>query len=100
VLQASQYNPSPKKFLGMLLTFFGKISFGVYAYHVVVLMNFDLFIDQPFNTDRLARTRVWEYFVYNFSVVAGISIILAVLTIFIIEKPINAVFKKVLTKNS
>lgn len=100
VLQASQYNPSPKKILGKLLSFFGKISFGVYAYHVVVLINFDLFIDQPFNTNRLAKTRVWEYFTYNFSVVAGLSIVLAILTIFFVEKPINTVFKKALKKYS
>jgi peptidoglycan/LPS O-acetylase OafA/YrhL len=98
VLQASQFNPHPKKFFGRILTFLGQMSFGIYAFHVVVSLNYDKHVPAP-TSWQLATNPEWsEYLVTKIFVVSFISIVLAFITFWLVEKPLQHFGRKLINK--
>jgi peptidoglycan/LPS O-acetylase OafA/YrhL len=98
VLQASAINPDPKKWIGATLSFFGKMSFGIYAYHVVLLMAYDAFVAPPVLPEN-PGSKVWvSYLVTKIVTVSFISVILAIYTNRWIEAPVQRVGKRLLKR--
>ena len=98
VLQASRFNPDPNRWLGASLTWLGKMSFGIYAFHVVVLINFDQIVPWPMRPE-LPNDPTWAWFLINkIWIAAFIAIVLAHWTNRIVEKPIQWLGKRALKR--
>jgi peptidoglycan/LPS O-acetylase OafA/YrhL len=94
VLQAAHIRVSPDKWLGKLFLRLGAWSFGVYAFHRVVMDVFNYFTAQPLHwwstPIYMAPNRVWmHYLELKMAVVLPVSILLTVLTARLVEKPLH-----------
>lgn len=97
VLQASQFNLDSKKLFGKLLAFLGKMSFGIYAFHVVVSLTYDNYVAKPFGREQ-AGPEWAEYLVTKIFAVAAISFLIAILVNWIFERPLQFVGKKLVAR--
>ncbi len=98
VIQAAAYNPDPERWLGASLTWLGKMSFGIYAYHVVLLITYDHIIPWP-EMPQNAGSKVWQSFLLTKIVTtAVIAIVLAYQTNRLIEGPIQRLGKRALKR--
>lgn len=98
VLQAAAYNPNPDKLLGGLLTFFGKMSFGIYAYHVVLLMAYDHIVPGPVLPEN-PGSKVWvTYLITKIVTVSLLAIVLAYYTNRLVESPIQRLGRRALKR--
>jgi peptidoglycan/LPS O-acetylase OafA/YrhL len=98
VFQTSKYNPNPEKFVGMGLTWLGKMSFGIYAFHVVILIEYDRIMSLPY-IPATPGDPVWvNYLVTKIVVGSFISIVLAYWANRIVEKPIQSLGKRALKR--
>lgn len=98
VLQAAAYNPSSEKWAGASLAFLGKMSFGIYAYHVVLLMAYDHIIPGPVLPEN-PGSKVWvSYLITKIVTVSFIAIVLAYYTNRLVETPIQRLGRRALKR--
>ena len=98
ILQASAYNPSVEGWLGTSLSWLGKMSFGIYAYHVVILIAYDQIIPQPDAFPEFG-SQVWANFLITKIVICSvIAIMLAYQTNRLVEGPIQRLGKRALKR--
>lgn len=98
VLQAAAFNPSSEKWLGKGLGFLGKMSFGIYAYHVVLLMAYDHIVAAPFLPEN-PGSKIWRsYLLTKIIVVSVIAIVLAYYTNRLVESPIQRLGRRALKR--
>ena len=95
VLQASQFNPSASGIWGKFLTFMGKMSFGIYAFHVVVSLNYDKFVPEALGSPFPGDEKWTIYLVTKIVMVSFISFVLAYGTNWIFERPLQALGRKI-----
>lgn len=98
VIQAAAYNPNTERWLGASLSFLGKMSFGIYAYHVVLLMAYDHIVPQPVLPEN-PGSKVWQwYLITKIVTVSVIAIVLAYQTNRWVETPIQRLGKRALKR--
>lgn len=98
VLQAAAINPDPERWLGASLSWLGKMSFGIYAYHVVLLITYDHIVPWP-DMPQDPGSKVWRNFLLTKIVVTSvIAIVLAYQTNRLIEGPIQRLGKRALKR--
>jgi peptidoglycan/LPS O-acetylase OafA/YrhL len=98
VLQFSNVNPNPEKWFGAALSFLGKMSFGIYAYHVVILLIYPAIVPEPVIPQN-PGSKVWMWYLLTKIVtVSVIAIVLAYQTNRLIEKPIQSLGKRALKR--
>jgi peptidoglycan/LPS O-acetylase OafA/YrhL len=97
VLQASNFNPRPSGAVGRTLSFLGKMSFGIYAYHVVVLIAFESIVPPPVFPENPGSEDWITYLLTKIFVAAAVSFVLAYATHWIFEKPAQKLQKVILT---
>jgi peptidoglycan/LPS O-acetylase OafA/YrhL len=98
ILQASAYNPSVEGWLGTSLSWLGKMSFGIYAYHVVILIAYDQIIPQPDAFPEFG-SQVWANFLITKIVICSVvAIMLAYQTNRLVEGPIQRLGKRALKR--
>lgn len=98
VLQAAAYNPSSEKWLGASLSFLGKMSFGIYAYHVVLLLAYDHIIAPPVLPEN-PGSKAWSAFlVTKIVTVSLVAVVLAYYTNRLVESPIQRLGKRALKR--
>lgn len=98
VLQAARYNPDPEKWVGMGLSFLGKMSFGIYAFHVVLLIAYVQIVPEPWMPED-PGSRIWtKYLITKIVVVSFIALVLAYQTNRLIEGPIQRLGKRALKR--
>lgn len=94
ILQISQFQVSETGLIGKSFRRMGLLSFGLYAYHNVVITNFDHLVQAP---NYWALPDIWNrYFLTKAVVVTVVSLVLADLTIRFVEKPAKKLEQKVL----
>ena len=94
VLQASKFNPSNTTWLGKFLEFLGRMSFGIYAFHVVVSLNYDKFVPEALGSPFPGDEKWTIYLITKIVMVSFISIILAAATNLVFERPAQALSRK------
>ncbi|MEN9707566.1 MAG: hypothetical protein RIS31_1132 [Actinomycetota bacterium] len=98
VLQAAAINVSSEKWLGMGLGFLGKMSFGIYAYHVVLLMAYDHIVAAPVFPEN-PGSKLWRnYLLTKIVVVSLTAIVLAYYTNRLVESPIQRLGRRALKR--
>ena len=98
ILQASAYNPSVDGWLGSSLSWLGKMSFGIYAYHVVILIAFTQIVPQPDEFPNFGSS-VWASFLLTKIVTCSlIAIVLAYQTNRLVEGPIQRLGRRALKR--
>jgi peptidoglycan/LPS O-acetylase OafA/YrhL len=98
VLQASAYNPSAESWVGSTLSWLGKMSFGIYAFHVVILITYDQIVPQPDAFPNFGSS-VWTAFLLTKIIVCSlIAIVLAYQTNRLVEGPIQRLGKRALER--
>lgn len=98
VLQVAAYNPNSEKWVGASLAFLGKMSFGIYAYHVVLLMAYDHIVAAPMLPEN-PGSKMWRtYLITKIVTVSLIAIVLAYYTNRIVESPIQRLGRRALKR--
>jgi len=98
VVQASGIKLDPQKWFGATLSFLGKMSFGIYAYHVVLLLTYDQIVPAPTFPENPGAP-VWvHYLLVKIVTVSLTAIVLAHLTNKWVERPIQWLGKRALAR--
>jgi peptidoglycan/LPS O-acetylase OafA/YrhL len=98
ILQASAYNPSVENWLGSSLSWLGKMSFGIYAYHVVILIAYDQIVPQPDAFPGFGSSTWAKFLLTKIVVTSVIAIVLAYQTNRLVEGPIQRLGKRALKR--
>lgn len=97
VLQGSKFNPKTSSLAGRTMQFLGKMSFGIYAYHVVILLTYVALVPPP-AVPESPGSEVWaSYLLTKIFVAATLSFVLAYLTHWVLEKPAQKLQQIILT---
>lgn len=102
ILQASQFTVHSDKPFGKFLGFLGRMSFGIYALHVVISLYYDKLVDRPLGRE-IAGPEWANYLVTKIFIVAAVSFVLAYAANWLVEKPLQKVGKtlvSLISKNS
>jgi peptidoglycan/LPS O-acetylase OafA/YrhL len=98
VIQAAAYNPDPEKWIGAGLSWLGKLSFGIYAYHVILLITYDRIVEAPWMPEDPGSKAWIKYLLIKIVVTSFIAIVLAYQTNRLIEGPIQRLGKRALKR--
>jgi peptidoglycan/LPS O-acetylase OafA/YrhL len=98
VIQAAAINPDPERWLGASLTWLGKMSFGIYAYHVVILITYDKIVASPVIPQNPGSKAWVSFLLTKIMVCSVIAIVFAYQTNRLIEGPIQRLGKRALKR--